>query len=58
MTTYDFHEQALKKVNDLSLTKEEIIKLTGLSKATIIKFMKGKPVEGSICKIYDTVMKL
>lgn len=58
MTTYDFHEQALKKVNDLGLTKEEVIKLTGLSNATITKFMKGKPVECSICKIYDTVMKL
>lgn len=58
MTTYDFHEQAIKKVNELDLTKEEVIKLTGLSNATITKFMKGKPVEGSICKIYDTVMKL
>lgn len=44
MTTYDFHEQALKKVNDLCLTKEEVIKLTGLSNATITKFIKGKPV--------------
>ena len=58
MTTYDFHEQAIKKVNDLGLTKDEVIKLTGLSNATITKFMNGKPVEGSICKIYDTVMKL
>lgn len=58
MTTYDFHEQAIKKVNDLGLTKDEVIKLTGLSNATITKFMKGKSVEGSICKIYDTVMKL
>lgn len=39
MTTYDFHEQAIKKVNDLGLTKEEVIKLTGLSNATITKFM-------------------
>lgn len=49
MTTYDFHEQAIKKVNDLGLTKEEVIKLTGLSNSTITKFLKG-----SICKIYDT----
>ena len=58
MTTYEFHEQALKKVNDLGLTKEHLMVLTGLSNATITKFMKCKPVEGSICKIYDTVMKL
>lgn len=25
---------------------------------TITKFLKGKSVEGSICKIYDKVMKL
>lgn len=30
----------------------------GLSNSTITKFLKGKMVEGSICKIYDTVMKL
>lgn len=58
MTTYELHEMATSKVNELGLTKEEVIKLTGLSNATITKFMKGKPVEGSICKIYDTVMRL
>lgn len=55
MTTYDFHEQAIKKVNDLGLTKEEVIKLTGLSNATITKFMKGKPVEGRLR--YDYMYK-
>lgn len=58
MTTYDLHEQALKKVTELGLTKNEVIELTGLSNATITKFMKGKPVEGSICKIFDIVNKL
>lgn len=58
MTTYDLHEQAIKKVTELGLTKADLIELTGLSKSTITKFMKGKFVDGSICKIYDKVIKL
>lgn len=58
MTTYDLHELALKKVIELGLTKEDVINITGLSNSTITKFMKGKFVENSICKIYDKVMKL
>lgn len=58
MTTHELHEMAIKKVNDLGLTKEHLMILTGLSNSTITKFLKGKAVEGSICKIYDTVMKL
>lgn len=58
MTTYELHEMAMSKVNELGLTKERLMILTGLSNSTITKFLKGKMVEGSICKIYDTVMKL
>lgn len=58
MTTHELHEMAIKKVNELGLTKEHLMILTGLSNSTITKFLKCKPVEGSICKIYDTVMKL
>lgn len=58
MTTYELHEMATSKVNELGLRKEDLMILTGLSNATITKFMKGKMVEGSICKIYDTVMRL
>lgn len=58
MTTYELHEMAINKVNELGLTKEQLITLTGLSNSTITKFLKGKPVESSICKIYDKVMKL
>lgn len=58
MTTYELHEIALNKVNELGLTKEHLMILTGLSNSTITKFLKGKPIEGSICKIYDTVMKV
>lgn len=58
MTTYELHEMALSKVNELGLTKECLMTLTGLSNSTITKFLKGKPVESSICKIYDKVMKL
>lgn len=58
MTTYDLHEQASKRVNELGLTKDDLIKLTGLSNSTITKFMKGKPVDGSVCKIYDKVITL
>lgn len=58
MTTHELQEMAIKKVNELGLTKEHLMVLTGLSNSTITKFLKGKSVEGSICKIYDTVMKL
>lgn len=58
MTTYELHEMVLSKVNELGLTKEYLMTLTGLSNSTITKFLKGKPVESSICKIYDRVMKL
>lgn len=58
MTTYELHEMALSKVNELGLTKEDLMILTGLSNSTVTKFLKGKPVESSICKIYDKVMKL
>lgn len=58
MTTHELHEMAIKKVNELGLTKEHLMVLTGLSNSTITKFLKRKSVEGSICKIYDTVMKL
>lgn len=58
MTTYELHEMATSKVNELGLRKEDLMILTGLSKSTITKFLKGKMVEGSICKIYDTVMRL
>lgn len=58
MTTYDLHKQAIKKVTELGLTKEELIKITGLSNATITKFMKGETVENSICKIFDKVNEL
>lgn len=58
MTTYELQEIALRKVNELGLTKEHLMILTGLSNSTITKFLKGKPVEGSICKIYDSVMKV
>lgn len=58
MTTYELHEMATSKVNELGLRKEDLMILTGLSNSTITKFLKGKMVEGSICKIYDTVMKL
>lgn len=57
MTTNKLQEMAMSKVNELGLTKEDLMKLTGLSNATITKFLKGKKVEGSICKIYDTVMR-
>lgn len=58
MTTYELQEMAMSKVNELGLTKEHLMILTGLSNSTITKFLKGKPVENSICKIYDTVMKV
>lgn len=58
MTTYDLHELALKKVIELGLTKDNLIDITGLSNSTITKFMKGKPVESSIFKIYDRVIKM
>lgn len=35
MTTYELHEMAISKVNELGLTKEHLMILTGLSNATI-----------------------
>ena len=55
MTVYDIQEQAINKVNELGLTIDDLVELTGLSKSTIKKFMKGEMVFNSICKIWDTV---
>ena len=54
-TCYEAREFAFEKVMELGLTANELVELTGLSKATIRKFLKGELVFGSINHIWDTV---
>lgn len=46
-------------INELGLTVEDLMEMTGYTKATINKFLKGKRVGGStICTVYNKVSKL
>ena len=46
-------------INELGLTCEDLVEMTGLSKATITKYLKGKRVGGeTICRVYNKVSKL
>lgn len=47
-------------INELGLTVEDLMEMTGYTKATINKFLKGKSVGGgsTICTVYNKVSKL
>ena len=46
-------------INELGLNADDLVEMTGLTKATINKFLKGKKVGGStICTVYNKVSKL
>lgn len=46
-------------INELGLTADDLVEMTGLSKVTINKFLKGKRVAGATeCTIYNKVSKL
>ena len=53
----DTHQtMTIEIINTLGLTVEEVMELTGLSQATIKKFMKGGNVAGrTICNVWDEV---
>ena len=54
-TVYEAREFAFEKVTELGLTANELVEVTGLSKSTIRKFLKGELVFNSINHIWDTV---
>lgn len=44
---------------ELGLTADDLVEMTGLTKATINKYLKGKTVGGNtICTVYNKVSKL
>lgn len=46
-------------INELGLTADDLVEMTGLTKATINKYLKGKRVGGAtICTVYNKVSKL
>lgn len=46
-------------INELNLTTDDLVEMTGFTKATINKFLKGKRVGGATeCTIYNKVSKL
>lgn len=46
-------------INELGLTADDLVEMTGLTKATINKYLKGKRVGGNtICTVYNKVSKL
>ena len=46
-------------INELNLTADDLVEMTGLTKPTINKFLKGKRVSGATeCTIYNKVAKL
>lgn len=46
-------------INELGLTADDLVEMTGLTKATINKYLKGKRVGGNtICTVYNEVSKL
>lgn len=57
-TVYEARQFAFEKVEELGLTANELVELTGLSKSTIRKFLKGELVFGSINTIWDKVKVL
>lgn len=58
-TSEETRNNTMNGIKELGLTAEDLMEMTGYSKATINKFLKGKTVAGStICTVYDKVAKL
>lgn len=52
-------EAGMQGVKELGLTASDLVEMTGFSKATINKYLKGKTVGGNtVCTIYNKVSKL
>lgn len=46
-------------IKELGLTANDLVEMTGLSKQTISKYLRGKRVGGeTVCTIYNKVSKL
>lgn len=46
-------------IKELGLTADDLVEMTGLSKQTISKYLRGKKVGGeTICIVYNKVSKL
>ncbi len=59
LTNEDVRNEALEMINELGLTLEDIMNISGFSKVTVNKFLKGKVVAGStICTIRNEIYKL
>lgn len=58
-TSEETRNNTMKGIIELGLTADELVEMTGLTKATINKYLKGKHVGGStICAVYNKVSKL
>lgn len=57
-TSEETRINTMNGIEELGLTADNLVEMTGLSKATINKFLKGKTVAGrTICEIYYRVSK-
>lgn len=58
-TSEETIQATMDGINELGLTADNLVEMTGLTKATINKYLKGKRVGGeTICKVYNKVSKL
>lgn len=58
-TSEETYNSTMDGIKELCLTADDLIEMTGLSKATINKYLKGKRVGGNtICTVYNKVSKL
>lgn len=58
-TSEETYNSTMDGIKELCLTADDLVEMTGLSKATINKYLKGKRVGGNtICTVYNKVSKL
>lgn len=58
-TTEETITATMDGINELGLTADDLVEMTGLSKVTINKYLKGKTVGGNtIYTVYNEVSKL
>lgn len=58
-TDEELREITFEGINELGLTADDLVEMTGIKKPTINKYLKGKHVGGNtICTVYNNVRKL
>ena len=58
-TSEETYNCTMDGIKELCLTADDLVEMTGLSKVTINKYLKGKRVGGNtICTVYNKVSKL